>query len=300
MNMKSGFKLIVTIICILMIYLVYPFHLEMRNNMVYGENKEELTSMQKAFFEISELKEKNNNLTKKDINDITDNFTLENTEKRELDVVNTYSYNNEKKDKTEKLSVFRSLDDDLKIEGVIYSLYNPKKDINVIRMQYHDLEKNNKYIKLEITTENINNIEILLNKYNPQVIKSELYQDYKYAFNMAKTNEDFTKDKLVNMKSQLKEVKVNSYNKQFKTTKGANECLLLDVDNSTNKLKSIFYDFGIKSEKYQDCINMISKDDLDKEGMEYYNLSKNCIFANTLIIFKENAASLKEVFLTLK
>ncbi|MEG1411524.1 MAG: hypothetical protein RSD36_16930 [Terrisporobacter sp.] len=267
-------------------------------------NDIELTPMQSTFLKIASMKEENTQLKKSDIESMINKFELKDINQRTIDVISTYSYNNE------NISIYTtSLDNSSKVEGIIYKKYNPNKEITMLRSQYSDFEKYGKYIRLEVSSNSINEIDKLAIKLNAKFVKTNLYSDYLSIYNRICDNTKLTIEDLTKINCKFKSHIHPSYNNDernhFKLDKDNFNEITLDTNKSTNE----FLDMNLNSFlNVKGEVNDLSKtkndnlyttlvSNLDKKGLEYYNFSNEDNLGHTLMLFKGNSKELKEVFL---
>ncbi|MDK2563290.1 hypothetical protein QOZ84_06995 [Romboutsia sedimentorum] len=264
----------------------------------------ELTPMQSTFLKIATMKEENIQLKKSDIESMINKFELKGVNQRTIDVISTYSHNNE------NISIYTtSLDNSSKVEGIIYKMYDPSKKITMLRSQYSDFEKDGKYIRLEVSSNSIDEIDKLAIKLNAKFINTNLYSDYLSIYNRICDNSKLNIEDLTKINSKFKPDTDHAYkndtHNNFKLDKDNFNAITLDTNKSTNEfldmnlnsflnVKGEINDLS-KTKNDNLCTTLISK--LDKKGLEYYNFSNEDNLGHTLMLFKGNSKELKEVFL---
>lgn len=254
-----------------------------------------LSSMQSSFFTISELKESNVDLLTNQITNITDKFTLEKTINKKTHIVNVYSYNNE------RLSIYTiPFNGKQKVEGIIYKVYNPTDNITILRMQYHDFENEGKYIRYEVTTESISELDNIVVSIENNIGKNTLYSDYIKLYNRIDLDKKIIEEDLLAINPKFKKVTSKSYSddpyNHYLVDNASNELLYVNTNKSHSSINSIEFCYGNKIGKYRNCITTLLKEDLDVESIKYLNLSNEGDWGHTLMIFKDNIKELQDNF----
>lgn len=299
--MKSEKLYIKYNILIIVIFMVFILLSCSSTNKVFAHNEDDidkdskLSPMQSSFFTISQLKEANVDLLESQIANITDKFTLEKTVNKKTHIINVYSYNNE------KLSIYTvPFNGKQKVEGLIYKVYNPEDNITILRMQYHDFEEEGKYIRYEVTTESISELDNIVVSIENNIGKNVLYSDYIKLYNRIDLDKKIIKDDLLAINPKFKQVTNKSYSddpyNHYLVDNISNELLYVNTTKSHNSINSIEFCYGSKIGKYRNCITTLLKEELDVESIKYLNLSNEGDWGHTLMIFKNNVEELKDTF----
>lgn len=268
-----------------------------------GTKNTSITIMQDAFFKLISINANNPSLKMSDIESSLSKFENKQIQKRQIDSIYTYKLKNEN-------LAFIVSDDTNKIESITYKKYNPTKDINMLRAQYSDFEKNNgKYIRLELSSTSIQSIDKISKELNAKFIDTSFYSDYLKIFDKASSNSTLTKDDLVKINPKISEdrrrLNDGTGENVFITINDDYNGLTITTNNSDNKLRFLDVSSSLPvkvsnndlSKLEMDCLQTQLVSDLDKKDLEYFNFSNKDKFGHTLMLFKKSDQDLHTALL---
>ncbi|MEF9992733.1 MAG: hypothetical protein RRZ84_07275 [Romboutsia sp.] len=295
-------KMVLVLIGILLTVIIPQFGTKINYNSCYANeineddiNENKLTNMQDVFLKLISLKEKNSTLKKDDIKSMISHFKIKEIKKRNSDVITIYSHNDE-----ELFLYTKSLDNSSSIEGIAYKLYNPKETITVLRMHYYDVDKNNKVINLEITSNSIKVIEPLAIQLKANFINTKAYTNYIELMNKVESNNKLTIQEITTINTNFKKDLKSQDNPQvlnhFVLAEDNSNEIVLDTEKNTDKVRALSLISRGKDKNNYDYLNTSTVENLELEDKKYYNISGKEKIIQTLRVYKEDVKELREIF----
>lgn len=259
--------------------------------------KNKLSNHQSKFFELVESYNNNNKTMSIDeIRNNMKNFTLTETRQLGLDKADIYSKDNE------KLIVYYTKHDEKGpyfARNFEYKIMDTHSKIKSISLSYIDVSYNNTVVFVEIATESIDELDKYSKFLGIDKSNSELYLDYINLLNNMQSKEEFTKNDIVNINQNFRQV-----DNVFSTKVLGKEQLEVIFDKDINSIENIL--LGTPSINSPNSAYIQTKTgylkysefDVQKHYKEEYNLSYGKT-GHIISINREDSNDAKQLFTNL-